>query len=111
MNEGNNEAIYIIGIEDDGNRLGITLVDLKESIYNIEKMAKHVNCNITIKSIKQGIYGYILELHLQRIHKKRIHPIQVHIALAGDFECGKSTLIGVLSSGKQCELYLTYYIC
>ena len=107
MNEGNNEAIYIIGIEDDGNPLGITLVDLKESIKNIEKMAKHVNCSITIKSIKQGIYGYILELHLQRIHKKRIHPIQVHIALAGDFECGKSTLIGVLSSGKQCELYLT----
>ncbi len=25
---------------------------------------------------------------------------QVYVALAGDFECGKSTLIGVLSTGK-----------
>lgn len=101
LNEGHDEAIYQIGVEDDGNPLGITRIELKESLMNLEKIAYSVGCDgIQIKSILKGSVGYIAEIFIKRIQRKIIHPIQIKIAVAGDFDSGKSTLIGVLSTGK-----------
>ena len=43
LNEGNGEAIYYIGVEDNGSISGISNNDLKESIKNIKIMIKNID--------------------------------------------------------------------
>ena len=43
LNEGNGEAIYYIGVEDNGSVSGISNNDLKESIKNIKIMIKNID--------------------------------------------------------------------
>lgn len=55
LHEGNGKAIYLIGIDDDGNIKGLILEDLNKSLNNIIKIAEKSCCNI--KKIK--IYQFI----------------------------------------------------
>ncbi len=64
--EGNGKAIYIIGVHDDGENVGINLKETFESIHFLIDSSKIIQA--TIKSIKiyQGTKGYIttIRLHL-----------------------------------------------
>ena len=64
--EGNGKAIYIIGIHDDGENVGINLKETFESIHFLIDSSKIIQA--TVKSIKiyQGEKGYIttIRLHL-----------------------------------------------
>ena len=57
LHEGNGKAIYLIGIDDNGNIAGLTLEDMNISLNNIIKIATVSNC--IIKKIK--IYQYITD--------------------------------------------------
>jgi hypothetical protein len=64
--EGNGKAIYIIGVHDDGENIGINLKETFESIHFLIDSSKIIQA--TVKSIKiyQGKRGYIttIRLHL-----------------------------------------------
>jgi len=44
--DGRGEAIYIIGVDDDGIIYGLDKYELKISLRNIKKMAKIINCRV-----------------------------------------------------------------
>jgi GTPase len=123
VNEGNDEAIYQIGVEDDGNPLGLSESDMEESLSNLSKMASVVGCSLTIRQVTRlrcqrvisrtvlivliycvqlmvGQVGLTAEVVLRRLERQMVDPEQVQIALLGDVDAGKSTLVGVLSTGK-----------
>lgn len=58
LHEGNGKAIYLIGIDDNGNIEGLTLEDMNISLNNIIKIANVADC--IIKKIK--IYQYITDM-------------------------------------------------
>jgi GTPase len=45
--EGMGEAIYEIGVEDDGNPTGLSEPELKASLETLEQMAKQLNADIS----------------------------------------------------------------
>jgi len=100
LNEGNDTAVYLIGVEDDGNQLGISEDDLKESLRNLKFMADQVGCEMSIKQLFAGEQGVTAEVHMRRLTRLTVDTCQVNVAVAGDLDAGKSTLIGVLSTGK-----------
>ena len=71
--EGDGKAIYLIGVEDNGNVPGITLRNLLISIYNLIKITKKINVNIKKITIYNGIYGYIASIRLNKF----IHSISL----------------------------------
>jgi GTPase len=46
LHEGNGKALYLLGVNDNGNVKGILLVDLLESIKNIIKIVSRINAII-----------------------------------------------------------------
>ena len=54
LDEGSGEAFYEIGIKDDGFPIGINDEDYKESINNLEIIAKECNANISLVSKKRN---------------------------------------------------------
>eukprot|EP01117_Protostelium_nocturnum_P008571 TRINITY_DN3079_c0_g1_i5.p1 TRINITY_DN3079_c0_g1~~TRINITY_DN3079_c0_g1_i5.p1 ORF type:complete len:165 (+),score=68.81 TRINITY_DN3079_c0_g1_i5:297-791(+) len=47
LTEGMGEAIYEIGVEDDGNPTGLSEVEMAASIKNLEMMAKQLSADIS----------------------------------------------------------------
>ncbi|QKR00521.1 elongation factor 1-alpha [Metallosphaera tengchongensis] len=99
LEEGGGEAIYIIGVSDDGDAIGLTLDDLESTMKTLEKIASMISAKISHKRIvklKEDLYvGEVLI----RLHRDRI-PVQVNVAVMGHVNAGKSTLTGTLILGK-----------
>lgn len=101
LNEGNNEAIYHIGVEDDGTQLGLNESDLKESLRNLQYMADQTSCEMIVRQLYAGEMGLTAEVVMKRKERSTIDGSHLTVAVAGDADCGKSTLIGVLSYGQR----------
>eukprot|EP01038_Epipyxis_sp_PR26KG_P012545 gene12545-16824_t len=100
LNEGNGIAFYLIGVEDNGNQLGLTDADLEESLGNLRYMAQQAGCDMSIKQLFSGSQGITAEVQMKRRERLTLNVEQLSVAIAGDLNTGKSTLIGVLLSGK-----------
>jgi elongation factor 1-alpha len=99
MNEGNGEALYIIGINDNGYPEGISNEELKESYINLEKMAKIIGGIVSIICKRKGRNGNIHEYLIRKINNNNKY-IDIRIALLGENGVGKSTLVSVLSQNN-----------
>jgi GTPase len=55
LNEGIGNAIYRIGVEDNGVVLGITPNEIKETLSVLFYMARNQNAKIMIEYVRRGI--------------------------------------------------------
>ncbi len=99
LNEGDGEAIYEIGVTDDGNPIGITKEQTKKSLEILENIAQRVQAEISVIRTSPAEHGYITEVLIRRRPMTEL-PINVTVALAGNVDAGKSTLLGTLISGE-----------
>lgn len=98
MRQGDGECIYVIGINDDGSFHGLDEHETTLSLEMLEKVAEMNDYSIrVIDTLSKG--GKTLTRVLVRENNLTFHR-EIHIATAGSPDAGKSTLIGVLSSGK-----------
>jgi GTPase len=95
--EGLGEALYFIGVEDDGTLLGLNNEEYKESILNLELIANKINCNVIkiYETIKND--NYIGEFLIRENDKN--NRIDIKIGVAGNVDSGKSTTIGTMTKG------------
>jgi elongation factor 1-alpha len=100
LEEGNGEAIYILGVSDSGDTVGIGEQDLKRTLDILSKVANLVGSSITPLRVTEVRPGRYVAEALVRVSKEML-PIQVNVAVLGHVNAGKSTLIGVLISGKR----------
>jgi GTPase len=102
MDEGGGEAIYVIGVTDEGGIIGVTNEEFNESFDNLSLAANESNFNVTIltnKLIQKEPPKKIYEL---LVREKNEHKyIDIKVAVAGNVDSGKSSLLGVLISGKN----------
>ena len=111
LREGNGECHYYIGVEDDGNPLGISEKEMEISIETIEKMVSEIeNAKITKIDYLKGQNGLISEITINRnilkendnnINKYNQNYEELKIGLIGEENSGKSTLVGCLISDKK----------
>lgn len=67
--EGNGKAIYMLGVEDNGSVIGLSLDDMIITITNIKEIAKIIEANIRNIRIYDGDNGLIATV---RLHKEDI---------------------------------------
>lgn len=98
VNEGNGEAIYHIGVSDSGEIIGINSEEFEETFIYLKKAAEENNYNICLLSKKLVCnYNYIFELLIREINDDKY--INIKVAVAGSVDSGKSTTIGLLTTG------------
>lgn len=100
LNEGHGECIYIIGISDHGEYIGISNDDFEITLENLKRMAEVNSCTYTILSKKEIEPNKIVaEIYFREFYKNKY--IDIKVGIAGNVDSGKSSLIGVLVSGKN----------
>lgn len=100
LREGNGEAIYEIGVEDSGILAGLSSWDMTASLQTLQKMALKLEATTTIlreRTLDNG--RSIAEVLVRKIPDDQ-NNIEVRVAVLGNADAGKSTLLGVLTQGN-----------
>lgn len=99
--KGNGETIYELGILEDGSEYGLDDNELEQSIKTIKRFESDLNIEYNIINIKtsKNKGRSIAEILIREIPMEN-DPIELRISVIGNVDAGKSTLIGVLNSGK-----------
>ncbi|PSN51832.1 GTP-binding protein 2 [Blattella germanica] len=80
LREGQGEAIYEIGVEDNGVLTGLAEYEMTLSLQTLQQMAYKLGATTTVPDDQ--------------------HNIEVRVAVMGSADAGKSTLLGVLTQGQ-----------
>lgn len=96
--EGNGEALYEIGVDDDGSPYGLTDAELNASIANLREIASRLNCEVSQVCTRKGIRGRVAEMLVREVNDAKYQDIR--IAVCGNVDAGKSTLIGTLTTNN-----------
>jgi len=115
--EGYNEAIYQIGVTDDGFPVGLTKQDLDESLETLKNMASRLNATTNILHVRIGTKSknhYVAEVLIRQVSSTNT-LLEIRVAVIGGVASGKSTLIGVLTKGVLDNGFggarMTMYVC
>jgi small GTP-binding protein len=95
-NNGIPDAIYYIGIDDDGKISGLSIKELNDSLNNFYKLVKSCDAEVVDKSISyEKDMGYYSKIVIRKNFNINIIN-DIKVALIGDIGSGKSTLLSVL---------------
>ncbi|EGD78764.1 hypothetical protein PTSG_11779 [Salpingoeca rosetta] len=99
--EGGGEAIYQIGVGDDGSLHGLSVADLEASLETLATIAHGVGATFTLlrRSPSLDGHGVIAEVHVRKATEDQ-QFVDVRVFVLGDSGSGKSTVIACLASGK-----------
>ncbi|EFA86408.1 GTP-binding protein 1 [Heterostelium album PN500] len=92
------EAIYDIGVEDDGTATGLSDEDITASMETLKKMASRLNSDLTVIRERTGSKGKVLEVLIRKYASDDF--TEVRVTVVGNVDAGKSTLLGVLTRGQ-----------
>ncbi|CAD8062690.1 unnamed protein product [Paramecium primaurelia] len=99
LSEGNGMAYYKIGVEDSGNPLGLNKSDMLGSLRTLCSMAQSLKAELIVVGINQGTNGKTSEVIVRKGLKDGIN-LDIRILLLGESGSGKTSLLGVLSTGQ-----------
>lgn len=92
------EAIYEIGVEDNGTPSGLTEEELNQSIESLQKIGKVLGADVTVIRKRNGLCGKVAEALIRKYGRESL--FEVRVAVVGNVDSGKSTLLGVLTRGQ-----------
>jgi len=95
--EGSGEAFYLIGVSDNGTILGLNENEYNESIDNLDKISKSIDCYVIKISEYNKNNNYVGEFLVRENDK--LDTINIKIGVAGNVDSGKSTTVGTLTKG------------
>eukprot|EP00697_Spironema_sp_BW2_P010343 gnl/Spiro4/25526_TR12726_c0_g1_i1.p1 gnl/Spiro4/25526_TR12726_c0_g1~~gnl/Spiro4/25526_TR12726_c0_g1_i1.p1 ORF type:complete len:698 (+),score=126.70 gnl/Spiro4/25526_TR12726_c0_g1_i1:88-2094(+) len=98
LGEGHGECIYEIGVDDDGSPCGLSDEDLAASLATVRTMCASLSADMCVVQERPGRQGKIVELLIRQHSKGAL--IDIRVAVIGNVDAGKSTMIGVLTTGR-----------
>ncbi|XP_048104052.1 GTP-binding protein 2-like [Alosa alosa] len=105
LQEGRGEAVYQIGVEDNGLLVGLSDADMRASLKTLKRMAEKVGADITLLREREVDYG--IERSCRKIAEVLVRKVpddqqflDLRVAVLGNVDSGKSTLLGVLTQGE-----------
>jgi hypothetical protein len=89
LGEGQGEAIYELGVKDDGTLLGLTVQELEQSYATLQRMAKVLAAEVSVVATNAGNKG---AHECWRVLVRELRDgdyIDVRVAVAGNVDAGK----------------------
>ncbi|KAJ1629602.1 hypothetical protein T492DRAFT_1145053 [Pavlovales sp. CCMP2436] len=101
LEEGGGEALYEIGVADDGRAIGLSPDELATSLATLRRMCEALRVRMTVLRTRPTGCGDVAEVRVQAevAVPDATESAEVRVAVLGDHLAGKSTLVGVLSHG------------
>ncbi|KAL2737438.1 GTP-binding protein 2 [Vespula maculifrons] len=117
LREGHGEAIYQIGVEDNGRLTGLSKEELKASLKTLKEMASRLGATTCVLRERVAISKYknvkekkcdgerrVAEVLVKKLRKDdredQASVVDLRLAVIGAQDAGKSTLLGVLTQGE-----------
>ncbi|TWW78619.1 GTP-binding protein 2 GTP-binding-like protein 2 [Takifugu flavidus] len=104
LQEGGGEAVYQIGVEDNGMLVGLSDEELRASLKTLHLLAKKVGADITVLREQQVDYDFDVSRKIAEVLIRKVPDDQqfldLRVAVLGNVDSGKSTLLGVLTQGE-----------
>jgi len=104
LEEGKGEAIYKIGVEDNGTCAGLSDNELESTMNTLKKMAERLEADLsvlrkTVVSKNTEERRQFAELLVRKVPDNQ-QFLDIRISVLGSVDAGKSTLLGVLCHGN-----------
>jgi elongation factor 1-alpha len=97
MELGDGEAVYFIGVHDDGHLIGLSSEDFEETLFVLKSLAEEVNAEVLDVEKHPAEHGTVGKVLIGRSHDPKNEHLLVGVA--GHVDHGKSTLVGTLTTG------------
>lgn len=95
LDESQAETIYVLGI-GEGESPGLSKEDMDASILNLRKMAEDLGCEYLLLRERKEEEGLVVDALIRaRVQEKDF--MEIRVAVVGNVDAGKSTLLGVLT--------------
>ncbi|KAJ2610755.1 GTP binding protein [Coemansia sp. RSA 1365] len=101
--EGDGHAVYVVGVHDNGDIVGITEKEFQDTIATISGMAEQLD-NTCVVSVERRLLAgdsnrVVAEVHLTQRNAQS--QTELRVAVLGDHGVGKSTVLGCLTYGES----------
>nr|CAD7258932.1 unnamed protein product [Timema shepardi] len=99
LRDGHGETIFDIGIGEDGDESGLETDQYEASLATLESLSIALDADCVLlrqRKIDQGLTGQYLVR--QRVDTQDF--LEIRVAVVGNVDAGKSTLLGVLTHGE-----------
>nr|CAD7407342.1 unnamed protein product [Timema cristinae] len=99
LRDGHGETIFDIGIGEDGDESGLEMDQYEASLATLESLSIALDADCVLlrqRKIDQGLTGQYLVR--QRVDTQDF--LEIRVAVVGNVDAGKSTLLGVLTHGE-----------
>lgn len=100
MDESRVETIYEIGIGDDACDIGLDLEEYAASLATLQSLATTLNADCVELRLRRGDKGKKVGQYLIRQKVDESDFMEIRVAVVGNVDAGKSTLLGVLTHGE-----------
>ncbi|XP_056262493.1 GTP-binding protein 1 isoform X2 [Pseudoliparis swirei] len=99
MEEGCGETIYVVGTGSDGCDWGLEEKDMEASAATVRSMCEQVDADLISLRERTEAAGLVRD-YLIRRRVGELDFLEVRVAVVGNVDAGKSTLLGVLTHGE-----------
>ncbi|KAI9318892.1 P-loop containing nucleoside triphosphate hydrolase protein, partial [Zopfochytrium polystomum] len=99
--EGHGEAMYEIGVADNGQLVGLSRRDMESSLKTLRQMGERLRADVSI--IRERTVcpeRVVAEVLVRKCLTDDQHFLEIRVAIIGGADAGKSTLLGVLTHSE-----------
>uniref|UniRef100_A0AAR2KL00 GTP-binding protein 1 n=1 Tax=Pygocentrus nattereri TaxID=42514 RepID=A0AAR2KL00_PYGNA len=97
--EGSGETIYVVGAGSDGGDYGLDEKDMAASVATVQSLCKQIDADLVLLRERRESGGRVRD-YLIRRRVPENDFLEVRVAVVGNVDAGKSTLLGVLTHGE-----------
>ncbi|XP_064815469.1 GTP-binding protein 1-like isoform X2 [Oncorhynchus masou masou] len=99
MDEGCGETIYVVGVGSDGGDYGLDEGDMEASVATVQSLCEQIEADMILLRERSDAGGKVRD-YLIRRRVGEEDFLEVRVAVVGNVDAGKSTLLGVLTHGE-----------
>ncbi|KAL7823081.1 hypothetical protein AOLI_G00330800 [Acnodon oligacanthus] len=97
--EGSGETIYVVGAGSDGGDYGLDEKDMAASVATVQSLCEQIDADLVLLRERRESGGRVRD-YLIRRRVPENDFLEVRVAVVGNVDAGKSTLLGVLTHGE-----------
>lgn len=99
LDEGRGEVIIEIGGIEDGTDSGLNDDEKEAAVATLQSLAASLECSCVLLRERKENCGIILQYLIRRL-LDQTDFLEIRVAVVGNVDAGKSTLLGVLTHGE-----------
>uniref|UniRef100_A0A3B4B4F0 GTP-binding protein 1 n=1 Tax=Periophthalmus magnuspinnatus TaxID=409849 RepID=A0A3B4B4F0_9GOBI len=99
IEEGSGETIYVIGMGSDGGDYGLNALDMEASVATVHSLCETIDADLVLLRERPESGGQVRDYLIRRRVGEQDF-LEVRVAVVGNVDAGKSTLLGVLTHGE-----------